>query len=53
MNPFEIAGLAVLGGVILAGTVIKIIMRRKLRDMDGVSEVFLSDDGREHIAGQF
>ena len=51
MNQLEIIGLIAVIGIAAAGVVIKRILRRKLRDMDGVSEVFDSHTD-ENIIGK-
>ena len=47
----ELEGALILAAVVAAGIIIRRFTRRKLKDMDGISDVFLSGD--EHIAGKF
>ena len=42
MNSLEIIGMVLLAAITAAGIVIKFVTRRKLKDMDGISEIFLS-----------
>lgn len=52
MNNLEIIGTILLAVIVAAGIVIKTITRRKLKDMDGISEIFLSENG-EKVSGKF
>ncbi|WP_156511789.1 hypothetical protein [Christensenella timonensis] len=52
MNHLEIVGMILLAAVAAAGVIIKCITRRKLNDMDGISDVFLSEND-EKVSGKF
>lgn len=51
MNSLEMMGVILLVAVVAVGIIIKAITRRKLKDMDGISEVFLSADD-EKVSGK-
>ena len=52
MNSLEIIGMVFLAAITAAGIIIKSVTRRKLKDMDGISEIFLSGS-KEKITGKF
>ena len=51
MSILEIAGAALLAATAAAGFLIKRFLKRKLNDIDGVSDIFVADD--ENIKGIF
>ena len=49
MSLINIIGLVFLGVVLVGGTILKLITRKKLKEIDGVGEITVRDGKHENI----